>query len=91
MVKEFFKLIGLRLISIPFWIAMAVATLTWYTLIIIGAILLVIPCGLLFGDSFIWKPDDRWFLQYYDQYYNKIEKRQESFDKKYRKNGRKNS
>jgi hypothetical protein len=89
MIKEFFKLIGMRLISIPIWIAMVVATLAWYTLMVICAILLIVPCWLFFGDSFIWKPDDRWFLQYYDQYYNKIEKRQEAFDKKYRKNCRK--
>jgi hypothetical protein len=92
MIKEFFKLIGLRLLSIPLWIALALATIVWYTFLSIGVILLSIPCWLLFGDGFIWMPDAIWFMWYYDDYYKKIEKRQELFNKKYRKSyGRKDS
>ena len=85
MVKEFFRLIGMRLISIPFWIAMAICTVLWYTLMIVGTILLAIPCWILFGDGFIWKPDDLWFMWYYDNYYNKIERLQDKYNKKYRR------
>ena len=85
MVKEFFRLVGMRLISIPLWIAMTVATVAWYTLMTLGVMLLAIPCWLLFGDAMLWKPDDLWFMWYYDQYYDKIKKLQDEYNNKYRR------
>ena len=85
MVKEFFRLVGMRLLSILLWVAMAVATIAWYTLMTAGVMLLSIPCWLLFGDGFIWMPDPIWFMWYYEQYYKKIEKLQDAYNKKYRR------
>ena len=86
--RERLELIGLRLLSVPYAILAYVGTIVFGLIMLLGKLILGIPCWLWNGDSMSWVPD--WdfpiptFVDY-DNFRYGLEAKQRKFNEKYKK------
>ena len=86
--RERLELIGLRLLSVPYAILAYVGTIVFGLIMLLGKLILGIPCWLWNGDSMSWVPV--WdfpiptFVDYDDFRYG-LEAKQRKFNEKYKK------
>lgn len=86
--RERLELIGLRLLSLPYAILTCVGTFVFFSILLLGKLILGFPCWLWNGDSMSWLPD--WNLPIptfvdYDNFRDKLEEKQRKFNEKYKK------
>lgn len=86
--KERLELIGLRLLSVPYAILTFVGTIVFCLIMLLGKLILGIPCWLWNGDSMSWVPDWNFpiptFVDY-DNFKGRLDAKQRNFNKKYKK------
>ena len=79
------KLIGLRLLIVPYFIISFIGTIIFVYLIACGFILFGIPCWILTGNSGAWMPewDLGWFplISTWEKFNDDIKKRQSELDR----------
>lgn len=85
--RERLKLIGLRLLSVPYAILAFVGTFVFCFIMLLGKLILGIPCWLWNGDSMSWVPDWKFPLPTfvdYDDFRVTLEEKQRKFNEKYK-------
>lgn len=86
--RERLELIGLRLLSVPYAILTFVGTIVFCLIMLLGKLILGIPCWLWNGDSMSWVPDWNFpiptFVDY-DKFRDRLEAKQRKFNKTYKK------